>query len=143
MRPGVVPPTAVRLSPRAAPQNSKLSAFPWALRLGSGIFFKLCDYLRDFNPAPSHQRERNMGFPLSWGSHKVDPCLAVLAPEASKRFLGDVWIDLGEDGVDDAGCSIIASLHCSWHVFWFFSFLVLFIFTGVCKKQSVLLPCQE
>ena len=34
--------------------------------------------------------------------------------------------------------------HCSWHMFlFFFSFLVLSILLGVCKKQSFALPYQE
>ena len=35
-------------------------------------------------------------------------------------------------------------LHCSWHAFWFFSFLVLLIFTGGLQKTvSFSLPYQE
>ena len=37
----------------------------------------------------------------------------------------------------------VAFLRCSWHVFWFFSFLVLFIFTGGLQKTFFLLPYQE
>ena len=31
----------------------------------------------------------------------------------------------------------VCNLHCSWHVFWFFSFLVLFIFTGGLQKTKL------
>ena len=39
--------------------------------------------------------------------------------------------------------SWLNQLHCSWHVFWFFSLLVLFIFTGGLQNTSFLLLYQE
>ena len=42
-------------------------------------------------------------------------------------------------GVCNEGAALrVKVLHCSWRVFWFFSFLVLFIFTGGLQKPQFL-----